>query len=71
MTKVRAFSFDIDSLNKNVTEMIQQSSMNIAKQTTKHKKPNISSPTRAIMNKRREMKENETPRENIEYVEII
>ena len=35
---------DIDSLNKNMTEivMIQQSSMSITKQTKKQKKPKIS-----------------------------
>ena len=38
---------DIDSLNKNMTEMIQQS----AKQTKKQKHPKISSPTRALMKK--------------------
>ncbi len=54
----------MDSLNKNMTEMIQQSVISIANQTKKHKKPKISSPTRALMKKRREMIE------NIEYVEI-
>ena len=39
------------SLNKNMTEMIQQSAMSIAKQTKKQKKPKISSPTRALMKK--------------------
>ena len=53
-----------------MTEMIQQSAMSIAKQTKKQKKPNISSPTRTIMKKRREMMENKTPRDHIEYVEI-
>ena len=43
---------DMDSLNKNMTEMIQQSAMSIAKQTKKQKKPNISSPTRAPIKKR-------------------
>ena len=33
---------DIDSLNKSMTEMIQQSAMSIAKQTKKQKKPKIS-----------------------------
>ena len=61
---------DMDSLNKNMTEMIQQSAMSIAKQTKKQKKPNISSPTRALMKKRREIIENKTPRDHIEYVEI-
>ena len=60
----------MDSLNKNMTEMIQQSAMSIAKQTKKQKSPQIVSPTRALMKKRREMIENKTPRDNIEYVEI-
>ena len=33
---------DIDSLNKSMAEMIQQSAMSIAKQTKKQKKPKIS-----------------------------
>ena len=61
---------DMDSLNKNMTETIQQSELSIAKQTKKQKHPKISSPTRALMKKRREMIENKTPREHIEYVEI-
>ena len=61
---------DMDSLNKNMTEMIQQSDMSIAKQTKKQKKSKISLPTRALMNKRREMIENNNPRDHIEYVEI-
>ena len=43
---------DMDSLNKNMTDMIQQSAMSIATQTKKQKKPKISSPTRALMKKR-------------------
>ena len=61
---------DMDSLNKNMTEMIQQSALSIAKQTKKQKNQKISSPTRALMKKHREMIENETPRDHIEYVEI-
>ena len=61
---------DMDSLNKNMTEIIQQSAMSIAKQTKRQKKPKISSPTKALMKKRREMIENNTPRDHIEYVEI-
>ena len=53
-----------------MTDMIQQSAMNIAEQTTKQKKQKIASPTRAIMKKRREIMENKTPRYHIEYVEI-
>ena len=61
----------MDSLNKNITEMIQQSAISIAKQTKKHKKPKISSPTRALMKNRGEMIENMTPcRDHIEYVVI-
>ena len=51
----------MDSLNKNMTEMIQQSAMSLAKQTKKLKKSKISSPTRALMKKRREMIEINTP----------
>ena len=43
---------DMDSLNKNMTEIIQQSAMGIGKQTKKQKRPNISSPTRALLKKR-------------------
>ena len=62
--------FNPNSLNKNMTEMIQQSAMILAKQTKKQKKPKMSSPTRALMKKRREMIENNTPIDHIEYVEI-
>ena len=61
---------DMDSINKNMTEMIQQSATSIAKQTKKQKKPKMSSTTRALTKKRREMIENNTPRDHIEYVEI-
>ena len=57
---------DMDSLNKNMTEMIQQRALRIAKQTKKEKNSKISSPTRALMKKRREMIENKTPRDHIE-----
>ena len=46
---------DIDSLNKNMTEMIQQSVISIAKQTEKQKKPKLLSPITALMEKRREI----------------
>ena len=58
------------SLNKNMSEMIQQSALSIAKQTKKQKNPKISSPTRALMKKHREMIENKTPRDHIEYVDM-
>ena len=57
---------DIDSLNMNMTEMIQQSVTSVAKQTKKHIKPRIASPTRTIMKKRREMIEHNTPRDHID-----
>ena len=63
-------TFQLELKNKNMTEIIQQSAMSIAKQTKRQKKPNISSPTKALMKKRREMIENNTPRDHIEYVEI-
>ena len=44
---------NIDSLNTNMTEMIQQSAMSIAKQTNKQKNQKMSSPTRALMKKHR------------------
>ena len=53
---------DIDDLNKNFTELIQQSAMSIAKHTKKQKKPKIASPARAPMKKRREMIETKTQR---------
>ena len=59
--------YEMDSLNKKMTEMIQQSAMSIPKQTKKQKKPKISSPTRALMKKHREIIENKPPRDHIEY----
>ena len=61
---------DMDSLNKNRTERIQQCAMTVTKQTKIQKNLKISSPTRALMKKHREMTENKTPRDHIEYVEI-
>ncbi len=58
------------SVNKNMTEMIQQSALSIEKLNKKQKNPIISSPARALMKKRREMIVNKTPRDHIEYVEI-
>ena len=45
----------------NMTEMIKQSLMSIAKQTKTQKKSKLSSHTIALMKKRREMTENKTP----------
>ena len=56
---------DMDSLNKNMSEMVQQSAMSIAKPTKKQKKPKMSSPTRALTKKPREMIENKTRRDHI------
>ena len=55
---------DMDSLNKNMTEMIQQSAHSKTNPRNR-KKPKIPSPTRALMKKRREMIENNTPRDHI------
>ena len=60
----------MDSLNKKMTEIIQQSAMSRAEQNKKQKKPKILSPTRTLIKKRRYMLENNTPKEHIEYVEI-
>ena len=57
---------DIDTLNENMTEMFQQTATNIAKQNTKRDKSRLSTPTRALMKKRREMVKN-TARDCIEY----
>ena len=46
---------DMDSLNKNMTEISQQCAMGIANQTKKQKKPKIPSPTRALMKKRKHL----------------
>ena len=43
---------DMDSLNENMTEMIQQSAMSIAKQTKKQKKPKILSAICKIIKKK-------------------
>ena len=52
---------DMDSLNKNMTEMIQQSAMSIAKQTKKQKKPKMASPSIALMKKRRDIDKEQYP----------
>ena len=44
--------------------------MSVAQKNKKQKKPKMSSPTRALMKKRIEMIENNTPRDHIAYVEI-
>ena len=58
---------DIDTLNENITEMIQQMATSIAKQNTKQDKSRLSTQTRALKN--REMVKN-TARDCIEYTEI-
>ena len=60
---------DIDTLNENITEMIQQKATSIAKQNTKRDKSRLSAQTRALMKKRREMVKN-TARDCIEYTEV-
>ena len=60
---------DIDTINENITEMIQQTATSIAKQNTKRDNSRLSTQTRALMKKRREMVKN-TSRDCIEYTEI-
>ena len=60
---------DIDTLNENITETIQQTATSIAKQNTKRDKSRLSTQTRVLMKKRREMLKN-TARDYIEYTEI-
>ena len=60
----------MESVTNNMTEMIQQSATSIATQTKKQKNTKIPSPTRALMKKPREIIENKTTRDHIEYVEI-
>ncbi|MEG7521681.1 MAG: hypothetical protein M3H12_01060 [Chromatiales bacterium] len=57
---------DIDIMSKNITDMIQQSVTSVAKAINKQVKPRISSPTRALMKKRREMVENGDHKKRIE-----
>ena len=59
----------MDSLNKNMAQMNEQSANSIALQIKKQKKERISSATRALMKKCREMIENMTPIGHIENVE--
>ena len=44
---------DIDTINENITEMIQQTATSIAKQNTKRDNSRLSTQTRALMKKRR------------------
>ena len=53
--------YDTDTLNMNMTEIIQQTATSIAKQTKKQKKPRISSPTKGLMKKHKEMTQSKTP----------
>ena len=57
---------DIDTLNENITEMIQQTTISIVKQNIKRDKSRLSTQTRALMKKRIEMVKN-TARNCIEY----
>ena len=56
---------DIYSLNKNMTEMIQQRAMSIAKQTKKQKKPKNVIAYKSSNEKAQEMIENKKSRDHI------
>ena len=58
---------DIDRLSETITCMIQQTLSILAKAINKPQKSGISSPTRALMTKSREMVENGDDKERIEY----
>lgn len=62
---------DLDSENEKLSEIIQQSATEVAKETIKPEKSRLSSPTRALMKKRRQMS-NKTvnTRMRVEYAEI-
>ena len=61
---------NIDTLSKTISDMIQQSASRVAKAINKSHKSRISSPTRALMTKRREMAGNADNKQRIEYTEI-
>ncbi len=63
--------YDIDTPNKNMTEMMKPNATSISKHTKKQKKLRMSSSTIVLKKKCREMIENKTPRDHIEYIEII
>ena len=57
-------------MSEAITDMIQQSASRVAKAINKPLKSRISSPTQALMTKRREMVENGDDKQPIEYAEI-
>ena len=64
--------YDIDTPNKNMTEMMKPNATSIAKHTKKQKKLRMSSSTIVLKKKRREMIEKKTPRDHISFnIEII
>ena len=61
---------DIDTMSETIRVMIQLNSSRVAKTINKPLNSMISSPTRALMMKRREMVENGDDKQRIEYTEI-
>ena len=61
---------DIDTTSETITDLIQQSASKVAKTISKPQKSRISSPTRALMKKRREMAGKGDNKQRIEYAEI-
>ena len=57
-------------MSETITDMIQQSTSRVAKAINKPQKSRISSPTWALITKRREMAENGDNKQRIEYAEI-
>ena len=58
---------DIDIMSEPITHMIQQSASRVAKAINKPHKSRVSSPTQALMTKRREMAGNGDNKQRIEY----
>ena len=61
---------DLDTKSKMLTETIQQCATSVAKEASKQTKSRLSTETRALMKKRREMAETGNTRKRIEYAEI-
>ena len=62
---------DIDNMSETISDTIQQSASKVAKVINKPPKSRISSPTTALMTKRREVAENGVNKQRIEYADIF
>ena len=61
---------DNDTMSETITYMIKQSASRVAKTINMPLKSSMSSPTKALMTKRREMLGNADDKQRIEYAEI-